>query len=231
MATGRAFFMQGGTQESCMRKEQIPIALEGYPFIFVSSLLTLSCALLGSSSLTLLFFLVTVFVVYFFRDPVRIRPEQENAVISPADGKVIFAGETVDERFHAEKVQKISIFMNVFNFHVNRIPFAGTVEHITFKPGKFYAADKDKACLHNEYCAMRIRSKTGNSFTVVQIAGLIARRIVCRAEIGDQVETGQRYGLIRFGSRVDLYLPLDARLTVSNGQKVRCGESVLAQFS
>jgi phosphatidylserine decarboxylase len=122
---------------------------------------------------------------------------------------------------------KISIFMNVFNVHVNRIPFAGTVERVVLSPGKFYAADNDKAVLHNESCALTLTTPDNQRYTVVQIAGLIARRIVCRAEKGDRVVAGERFGLIRFGSRVDLYLPLTTRVTVSEGQTVTAGETVL----
>jgi phosphatidylserine decarboxylase len=122
---------------------------------------------------------------------------------------------------------KISIFMDVFNVHVNRIPFAGTVERVVLSPGKFYAADKDAAVLNNEFCAVTIHTPDNHRYTVVQIAGLIARRIVCRAEKGDPVVAGQRFGLIRFGSRVDLYLPLSTQIRVSEGQKVTAGETVL----
>jgi phosphatidylserine decarboxylase len=115
----------------------------------------------------------------------------------------------------------------VFNVHVNRIPYAGTVDKVLLKPGKFYAADKDKAVLHNESCAVTVTTATNQRYAVVQIAGLIARRIVCRAEKNDQVRAGQRFGMIRFGSRVDLYLPVSASITVREGQKVRAGETVL----
>jgi phosphatidylserine decarboxylase len=125
------------------------------------------------------------------------------------------------------RVQKISIFMNVFNVHVNRIPLTGTVERVMLSPGKFYAADKDKAVLHNEFCALTLATPDKQRYTMVQIAGLIARRIVCRAEKGDKVTAGERFGMIRFGSRVDLYLPLSTRVTVNMGEKVRAGETVL----
>jgi len=136
----------------------------------------------------------------------------------------------MDDRFLNQQVTKISIFMNVFNVHVNRIPIPGTVKNIQFKAGKFYSADKDKATLHNEYCAVTIAMDDGQKYSVVQIAGLIARRIVCWAEKGDKVKAGQRYGLIRFGSRVDLYLPTDIRVVVQKGQKVKAGETILGHL-
>ncbi len=203
------------------------MASEGYPFILFSGFTTLTLALLGYSLPTLVCLVLTAFITWFFRDPSRVLPEEDNAIVCPADGKVIQIREMEDTRFLNTKVIRISIFMNVFNVHVNRIPLSGTVERVLLKPGRFYAADKEKAALQNEYCAMTIRTGNQRLYGVVQIAGLIARRIICRAEKGDQVTAGQRYGLIRFGSRVDLYLPLDTEVTVSEGQKVRCGETIL----
>lgn len=214
-----------------MQKTEIPLAREGYPFIFLSGFATLIFALHGLLPLTLLGLLLTGFITYFFRDPTRVLPEDPSAVVCPADGKVIIAQEIDDDRFLHTRVQKISIFMNVFNVHVNRIPVSGTVEQVALSPGKFYSADKDKAVLHNESCALTLSTPGGHRYTVVQIAGLIARRIVCRAERGDQVTAGQRFGLIRFGSRVDLYLPLSTRVTVKVGETVRAGETVLGYLA
>ena len=214
-----------------MQKTELPLALEGYPFILFSGFATLIFALLGLLPLALLGLLLTGFVTYFFRDPTRVLPEDPNAVVCPADGKVIIVSEVDDTRFLQTRVQKISIFMNVFNVHVNRIPVSGTVEQVTLSPGKFYSADKDKAVLHNEFCALTLATPGGHRYTVVQIAGLIARRIVCRAERGDLVTAGQRFGLIRFGSRVDLYLPLTTRVAVKVGETVRAGETVLGYLA
>lgn len=210
-----------------MQKTELPLALEGYPFILFSGFATLIFAVLGLLPLALLGLLLTGFVTYFFRDPARVMPEDPGAIVCPADGKVIIAQEIDDLRYLQTRVQKISIFMNVFNVHVNRIPVSGTVEQVALSPGKFYSADKDKAVLHNESCALTLATPGGFRYTVVQIAGLIARRIVCRAERGDRVTSGQRFGLIRFGSRVDLYLPLTTRMTVKVGDTVRAGETVL----
>jgi phosphatidylserine decarboxylase len=214
-----------------MQKTELPVALEGYPFILFSGFATLTLALLGFAVPALLGLLLTGFVTYFFRDPCRVLPQETDAIVCPADGKVIILGEVYDDRFLHTQVQKISIFMNVFDVHVNRVPLTGTVERVTLSPGKFYAADKDKAVLHNEFCALTLVTPDRQRYTVVQIAGLIARRIVCQAEKDDQVTAGQRFGMIRFGSRVDLYLPLSARITVSMGEKVRAGETVLGYLT
>ena len=213
-----------------MKRPQFLIAAEGFPFILFSGFVTLVFSILDYEIATLCGLLVTVFVTCFFRDPARVQPEDDQAVISPADGKVIRIDEMFDDRFLHEQVIKISIFMNVFNVHVNRIPYPGTVKRILFKAGKFYSADKDKAVLQNEYCALIIAASDGSQYGVVQIAGLIARRIVCRAQKGDLVEAGQRYGLIRFGSRLDLYLPAGSDITVTMGQKVKAGESIIARL-
>ena len=213
-----------------MKNPEFPVAKEGLPFIFFCGFVTLICSILGYQMAALAGLLATGFVTWFFRDPFRIQPEDDEAIVCPADGKVILVDEIFDDRFLQQQVIKISIFMNIFNVHVNRIPYPGTVERVLFKPGKFYAADKDKAALHNEYCAMIIAIPSGQQYGVVQVAGLIARRILCWAETGDRVQTGQRYGLIRFGSRVDVYLPLGASVEVKKGQKVKAGETILARM-
>ena len=211
-----------------MKQERIPVAAEGYPFIGYSCLLTILSALLGYPLVTLLLLLVTTFILMFFRDPERTHPEIDRGVISPADGKIISVESTRDERFGDGEFLKISIFMNVFNVHVNRIPFSGSVKRIHHVPGKFLAADSDKAHLNNEYCAVKIITESQRDITMVQIAGLIARRIICRLEPGDTVKRGERFGLIRFGSRVDLYLPHQSNPAVKTGDKVVAGESLLA---
>ncbi len=210
-----------------MHTPRVPLASEGYPFILFSAFATLAFSLLDLVVPALGALLLTAFVTYFFRDPARVLPEETNAIVSPADGKVIVVRELDDDCFLHQRVHKISIFMNVFNVHVNRIPLAGTVERVVLTPGRFYAADKDKAVLHNERCALTVATPAGARYAVVQIAGLIARRIVCRAEPGDRVTAGQRYGMIRFGSRLDLYLPLATEIRVREGELVRAGESVL----
>ena len=211
-----------------MLKERIPVAQEGYPFIGYSAFLTLICALLGYSILTLCLLVITTFILMFFRDPERIVPEIERGVVSPADGKIIIVEKTRDERFSKDEILKISIFMNVFNVHVNRIPFAGSVARVQHVEGQFLAADNEKAHLNNEYCAITVTTDTRKQYIIVQIAGLVARRIVCRLIAGDQVSRGDRFGLIRFGSRVDLYLPGESNVVVKVGDQVKAGESLLA---
>ncbi len=210
-----------------MTTPQIPIAKEGYPFIAFSAFVTLITAVLGYDILALAALALTTFVVCFFRDPERIGPVSEDALISPADGKVILIEKIIDDQYLLGQVYKISIFMNVFNVHVNRVPVSGTVEKIIYTPGKFYAADSDRGAMHNEHCATLLRSASGHRLAFVQVAGLIARRIVCWLETDDQVRRGQRFGLIRFGSRVDLYIPTQTQLEIAVGQKVRAGETVI----
>ena len=211
-----------------MKEPRTSVAREGYPFIAYAAFLTLVSAVLGYLFPTLILLALTTFILMFFRDPERMAPEDAGAVISPADGKIIIAELVRDERFHEDDVFKLSIFMNVFNVHVNRVPFAGTIDRVLHVPGAFLAADNDKAHLKNEYCAVSMTTANGAKLTFVQIAGLIARRIVCRLEPGDVVSKAERFGLIRFGSRVDVYLPSGARPAVHLGQKVRAGESILA---
>ncbi len=210
-----------------MKKPHIPVALEGIPFIAAGAFITLVLAILQYPIATLVAGLLTLFELYFFRDPERVSPSDSDALISPADGKVILVEKVFDDRFINDHVYKVSIFMNVFNVHVNRIPFPGKVENVLYSPGKFYSADSDKGGLENEYCTVVLETEQGQRYAVSQIAGLIARRIVCWAEKDDGFERGQRFGLIRFGSRVDLYLPLKTNVEVTLGQKVRAGETVI----
>lgn len=214
-----------------MKKPKIPVAGEGLPFIAFSAFVTVVFAMLDYDILAMSFMMLTAFVLYFFRDPSRIDPCEEDAFVSPADGKVILVEKVYDDRFVNEHVYKVSIFMNVFNVHVNRTPFAGKVESIKYSPGRFYSANTERGALENEFCAVTMVTESDQRFAFVQVAGLIARRIVCWAEKGDALTRGQRFGLIRFGSRVDLYLPLKTQLEVSPGQKVSAGETVLGYLS
>lgn len=210
-----------------MLTPKVPVAKEGYPFIGFAVFCTLVLALYRLPVATTIAFTLTVFVLYFFRDPERFIPARPGSLVSPADGKIIVVEQVLENPFTQTGAHKISIFMNVFNVHVNRIPFSGSVEKVLYKPGKFYSADSAQGGLENEYCATVITTEEGKSMAFVQIAGLIARRIVCWLEPGDQVTRGKRFGLIRFGSRVDLYLPLEAEIVVKNGTKVKAGETVL----
>ena len=214
-----------------MKKPQVPVALEGYPFIGFAALSTLVLAILGYKLIALLALFGTAFILYFFRDPERVSPEEEDVLVSPADGKVILIEKIFDDKFVNEHVYKVSIFMNVFNVHVNRAPCSGTVTRVQYFPGMFYSADTENGALKNEACGLTVETSHNRKIAVVQVAGLIARRIVCWAAKGDSLMRGERFGLIRFGSRVDLYLPQQTQLEVSVGQKVRAGETVIGYFT
>ena len=210
-----------------MKEPRIPVAREGYPFIAFAAFTTLVFALLGHQSIAILSLFVTGFVFYFFRDPERVIPDAEDAVVSPADGKVIMVEKIFDDRFVDEHVYKVSIFMSVFDVHVNRLPFSGIVEKTQSAAGSFYAANTDQGGLANEHCAVILSTTQDFRYAVVQVAGLVARRIVCWVVKGDSVERGSRFGLIRFGSRVDIYLPQQVQLEVRSGQRVRAGETII----
>jgi len=210
-----------------MRNQDQPIAVEGYPFIALFAFITLVCGLQDWSCLTIIFCGLTLFAIYFFRNPERIPPEDENAVIAPADGKVIFVGDVHEERYFNDEVIKVSIFMSVFNVHVNRVPFSGKVVDMFYNRGEFFNASLDKASLENEQGGILIETEKGARLLFVQIAGLIARRIVTYPKIGDSLERGKRYGLIRFGSRVDVYFPKGSDVEVRVGDVTVAGESVL----
>ena len=165
------------------------------------------------------FLLLFLFSFQFFRDPVRELPLDERAVVSPVDGRVCKV-ERAEDPVTGEEALKISIFMNVFNVHSQKAPVSGTVETVRYTPGTFVNADLDKASTENERNAVTVRTDEGRLITFIQVAGLVARRIVCYAKVGDRLERGERYGFIRFGSRVDLFLPTDAEIKVSIGEKV-----------
>lgn len=211
-----------------MRKPSASFCPEGLPATFLAGLLTLALALLGCFWSALAAFLLTVFVVNFFRDPERVVPHAPGLAVAPADGRVILVDRARDPFDGAERL-RVCIFMNVFNVHVNRAPVAGTVRDLAYHPGKFLNASLDKASEHNERLAMQMNAEDGGKWTVVQIAGLIARRIVPWAEVGDDLARGQRFGMIRFGSRVDVYLPDDYTPEISVGRKTLAGQTVLAR--
>lgn len=210
-----------------MLAPKVPVAREGYPFIGFAAFLTLTLAILDYSGLAVLGIAATAFILYFFRDPERFLPEKADALVSPADGKIIVIEEVADQNFTGGQAMKVSIFMNVFNVHVNRAPCEGTVDRIIYAPGQFYSADSTQGALNNEYCATLLTTPAGRQLAVVQVAGLIARRIVCWLEPQDRLQRGQRIGMIRFGSRVDLYLPRETAVQVTLGQKVVAGETII----
>jgi phosphatidylserine decarboxylase len=207
------------------------IAGEGLPFIIPLAIATLLAFLAGFRGISLILLLTTLFVVWFFRNPRRQVPEKEGLVISPADGKVIRIEETTCEERPGLQFQKISIFMNVFNVHVNRIPFSGEVLFIRYRKGKFLSANLDKASVLNERNTILLRTADGQEIITVQIAGLIARRIVCWLKEGMQATRGERFGLIRFGSRVEVFLPPGSTLLVKVGEKVRAGETPIGELT
>lgn len=207
-----------------------PVAKAGFPLIMAAAFVTLIFALLGMTIPALLGTVVTLSFCGFFRDPDRVIPDQAGGIVSPADGKVIEV-ETVDKpAYYDGRCKKISIFMSVFNVHVNRIPFDGVVEKVRYHPGKFFAANLDKASLQNEHNAVFLKTPDNEAICVVQVAGLIARRIVCYVQPGMSLVKGQRYGLICFGSRLDIYLPDNTEMTVAVGDKVKAGTSLIGRF-
>src|SRR5512139_1066005 len=196
-----------------MKNYGIPVAAEGWPFIIPLAVVTVLLFALGWRNTAVVVLILTLFVLFFFRDPERSAPVGEGIVVSPADGRVIIVTDQYEPDYLKTEVKKISIFLSVFNVHVNRIPISGTVEQVKYQPGKFLVASVDKASTDNEQTAVLI-SHGKHKVLVKQIAGLIARRIVCYAKPGDTVATGERYGLIRFGSRVDIFLPKNADIMV-----------------
>jgi phosphatidylserine decarboxylase len=213
-----------------MRNQNQPVVVEGYPFIGLFAFITLVFSLLGWSFLALIFLFLTLFTVYFFRNPDRTIPKDEDIVVAPADGKVVYVGKVNENRFMHDEVYKVSIFMSVFDVHVNRVPIAGKVVDQFYSKGSFMNASLDKASIENEQAGMVIEDRRKKRFLVVQIAGLVARRIVTYPVIGDMLEQGQRYGLIRFGSRVDVYMPADVQLQVSLGDRCIGGETILSRL-
>lgn len=204
-------------------------AKEGWLYIGISSVLALAVLMLTNLIAALPFILVAVFVLQFFRDPAREIPEDNNAILSPADGKIICIEKTQDPYQNVEAL-KISVFMNVFNVHSNRSPVDGEVLDVQYFAGKFVNADFDKASTENERNAVIVRMNNDQKITFVQVAGLVARRILCYTKPGSWLKRGERYGFIRFGSRVDLYLPLNTTALVTIGQKVKATETILARI-
>jgi phosphatidylserine decarboxylase len=204
------------------------IAREGWPFLAIAVGVA-AVATWVAPWWSVPLWLAALFVLQFFRDPARPVPEGEGLVLSPADGRIVQVGSARDE-YLARDAVKLSVFMNVFNVHSNRAPVDGTVENVWYFPGSFVNADLDKASVENERSAMHLRTAAGHDVTVVQVAGLIARRILCYAGKGDRLARGQRYGFIRFGSRVDVYLPPGSRPRVAIGDKVSATSTVLAEL-
>ena len=208
------------------------MAKEGIPFVSVGCALILIFSYFGLFFGALLAAITTLFVTLFFRDPDRKNDVKKNAVLTPADGKILEV-----RHFHdtdnplGEPFVKVSIFMSIFNVHVNRIPIGGTVEKIAYHPGKFFSANLDKASKYNENNTITLQTSDSRRIVFIQIAGLIARRIACWIEEGEYVQAGQRFGLIRFGSRLEVYLPIDSQISVSLNQKVKAGKTIIGYLS
>ena len=213
------------------------IAKDGIPVILVTGVIVVVIAFLAYilnslvlEILAILLGVIFIFHFFFFRDPDRVTPDGDNLIIAPADGTVIRIDEVEENEYFKEKVQRVSIFMSVFNVHVNRIPWAGEVEYLDYAKGRFKAAFAQDAPEVNERSVIGIKSAKGK-LMFKQIAGLIARRIVYNLQPGDQVISGQRFGLIRYGSRVDLYFPLSVKLNVRLKEKVKSGSTIIGEFN
>jgi len=210
----------------------VPVNKEGYPFIFIAAVASL---VLGAiySPLGWLGAIIVCWMIYFFRDPDRVTPIRPGLIIAPADGvisKIERALLPPEIAIDGKYRKRISIFLNIFNVHVNRVPVAGKISGLNYYPGKFFNASLDKASAENERQSVRVTNDEGEDIVFVQIAGLIARRIVCNLKNGQEVKAGERFGIIRFGSRMDVYVPEEINPLVIEGQQVIAGETVLADF-
>jgi phosphatidylserine decarboxylase len=208
------------------------LAPEGWPFILGGAAFAVVVYLLWPRGIPLaaLGILLSLFSLWFFRNPDRTPPSGTGVVVSPADGRIVYAGESPPGRYASVPGKRVSVFMSPFDVHVNRAPVTGRVASVRHHKGTFHVASVDKASLMNEQNGVAIVTPAGRTVTYVQIAGMLARRIVCDLKEGDAVHQGQRVGMIRFGSRVDLYLPAEVRLAVAPGDPVRAGETVVGAF-
>jgi phosphatidylserine decarboxylase len=205
------------------------IAKEGWLFLGISITASLATSIWCLEA-SIPLWIISFFILQFFRDPIRPIPQDTNLIVSAADGRVISIEKTTDP-YKKRRVIKVSVFMNVFNVHSNKAPISGEIINKWYFPGKFFNASLSKASLENERCALLIETKSKQLITCVQIAGLIARRILCYKEKGENLLKGERYGFIRFGSRVDLYLPENSKIKVTLGQKVKSCQSIIAELN
>lgn len=206
------------------------IAREGYPLILAAAALTVLAFVLGGNPAGVALLVVTLGVTAFFRDPDRVIPAGEGLIVSPADGRVVSVVSLKPDSKSATAATRISIFLSPLDVHINRIPVTGNVEEVTYQRGQFMAAYKDEASSRNEQNTVKLADDRGRRLQVVQVAGVVARRIVSRVYAGQQVQRGERFGLIMFGSRTDTYLPGDCKIEVAEGQRVKGGETILARF-
>jgi len=208
----------------------IPFAKEGFPFIGVAAGVTVIAGWLGWTVLAVGAALLTAFVSWFFRNPARVIPQGANLVVAPGDGKVIAIEEEFEPRFLKDRSIRLTIFLNVFDVHINRVPCEGVVQDVQYQPGLFLVASRPDATIKNEQNALMLMTPNGVKILCVQVAGLIARRIVCWVSAGERVPRGERFGLIRFGSRMDTFLPLGTVLKVAVGDRVKGGETILGEL-
>jgi phosphatidylserine decarboxylase len=212
------------------RAAGIPFAKEGIPFIAGPAGVTLLAWWFGWTTLGTGAAILTVFVAWFFRNPARVVPPAPHLVVAPGDGKVLAIQEEFEPRFLKDRAVRISIFLNVLDVHINRMPCDGMIEDVQYQPGQFLIASKPEATLRNEQNALMIRTVEGAKILCVQVAGLIARRIVCWASAQDRAIRGERFGLIRFGSRMDTFLPIGTSVRVTVGDRVKGGETILGEL-
>ena len=206
------------------------IAREGFPLILSAAVLTILALAANWLLVAALFGAAMIALAGFFRDPERVIPAGEGLIVAPADGRVVSIADIVDDRFFAQAATRISIFLSPLDVHINRVPVAGRIAEIKYRAGKFLAAYKNEASRQNEQNALMIVDVQDRKLGVVQIAGVLARRIVCKVNSGDNMDRGERFGMIMFGSRTDLYLPRGCRVEVAEGQRVRGGETIMGRF-
>jgi phosphatidylserine decarboxylase len=212
------------------KSRHVPFAREGIPFVAAAAFVALIAAITGPAVLAWVFVLVMLFIGCFFRDPERVAPTGKEEVVAPADGRIVAIERVREDRFRGKASLKISIFLSVFDVHINRIPYSGVIEAIHYQKGKYVPANLARASTDNEQNWLSIRTDSGEDIVVTQVAGLIARRIVCWPTLGDRVVRGERFGMIRFGSRTDLFVPEESELLVSRGDRVYGGETVLCRL-
>jgi len=206
------------------------IAREGYPLIVAGAVVTILAFVFGWVAIGVILGVCTLAIAAFFRDPERTIPTGEGLIVSPADGRVVSIADIKDDPKFAEAAARVSIFLSPLDVHINRSPITGKVDEVNYQRGKFFAAYKEAASAHNEQNALKLLDEQGRALPVVQIAGVVARRIICRVSRGDKLKRGERFGLIMFGSRTDAYLPRGCRIEVTEGQRVKGGETIIARF-
>jgi phosphatidylserine decarboxylase len=206
------------------------IAREGYPLILTGAVLTILAFVLGGKAVGTILLIVTLAVTAFFRDPDRVIPTGEGLIVSPADGKIVSIVDLKPDANSSTLTTRISIFLSPLDVHINRIPVTAKIQEVVYQRGKFMAAYKDEASSRNEQNTIELADERGRRLRVVQVAGVVARRIVSRVHQGQDVQRGERFGLIMFGSRTDSYLPGDCKIEVAEGQRVKGGETILARF-